>query len=765
MPPDQNLFQEALSHHLTGDVSNAETKYREYIAYCDSLAVACTNLAAILIQKANYDEASLLLRQALSHSPDYPEALSNQGYLQLLLSDYDQAIDLLQKSLHYKPSLLQSLKHLFTIYSRTNTLDQLLPYLDNALSISFDPDVLLLQAQVFSTLSSPEKAVELFHKYTSVSSSDTLPSIYSRLAYFHLTVTRNFTHSLYYYDQSISLSAVAVESDLVNKGDCLRLLLRLPECIQWINKCLLEHPQSSALINLKAAVNRQAGDNKSALKLFNIALNIDPFNAQVLINKALCLSDLGDIPQALNTLILVRKIDPNNAFCLQALGELSFKNAQPHNALTSFVESVDINPNSFDAWHSIFYFLSFTRVASQLQRSRFVESYLKALSILPNSVYKHSLSSSENRALRIGVLSAEIGDHAVSFFLESILSNSECTDATFHIFPTRDRSQDHAWHRIRDLADEFIPIFSIDDEEAHRLILDLQLDVVIDTSHHMSFNRQLLLYRRIAPVQVHYIGVHGSTFTPSVDYFIGDSIITPPEFQDEFSETLVQLPRTWVSFTPPSTLPSISDSHCTNIRFGCFNNFMKITPETIALWSSVLDAFPDTSLLLKSSLPRETDDSRISDIVQEFVSLGINHRRVEFAPYQSSWQDHMGLYNSIDIALDTLPLTSGTTAFDSLLMGVPLVSFSSPWIGGRLSHSILHGLGRPDLVAESTAEYIQTIACLISEVSSPSYSRSKLRQEFLESDLCNSSHLSRELIATLRALHSKALLLDSGALK
>ncbi|QNG29590.1 hypothetical protein [Synechococcus sp. LTW-R] len=756
MPPDQNLFHEALSHHLSGQFSFAEDKYRKYIENCDSLTVACTNLAALLIKKGQHHEASLFLDRALLYNPAYPEALSNQGYLNLLSSNYEQAVEFLTRSLYYKPHLQESLHHLYTIYTRTDCLQSLLPYLERALSSSFDPDILLLHAQVLYTIEGPERALQVFNESLEKSIHELLPSIYSRLGYFHLSFTRDYNRALYCFDYSITHSATPEEADLVNKGECLRLLLQLPECIKWINKCLHVHPRSVSLINLKAAVNRQAGDNNSALTLFNLALKLDSTNTQILINKALCLCDLGDIPQALSTLILTRKIDPQNAFCLQALGEIYFKNAQPVYALQSFLQSIYFNPRSFDAWDSILYFLSFTRVASTLERSKLVDSYHAALSTLPSCSF-NSPSSCENRPLRVGILSAEIGNHAVSFFLESLLLSSNPDKTLFFVFPTRDRSHEKAWSTIKDSVYAFVPIYNIDDNAAHRLILDFELDVVIDTSHHMSFNRQLLLYRRLAPVQAHYIGVHGSTYLPTIDYFIGDNIITPEEFQCEFSERLVNLSRTWVSFTPPPRLPLINDAQLSNIRFGCFNNFMKITPETIELWSSVLRAFPGTSLLLKSSLPRETDDSRKSDIIASLSQAGVDPSRVEFAPYQDSWMSHMNLYNSIDISLDTLPLTSGTTAFDSLLMGVPLVAFSSPWIGGRLSHSIMNGLGRLDLVAFSTNEYLAIVGNLTEHINKKAYSRSQMRRQFLDSELCNSFSLYESFVSTLKRLHSEAL--------
>jgi predicted O-linked N-acetylglucosamine transferase (SPINDLY family) len=116
----------------------------------------------------------------------------------------------------------------------------------------------------------------------------------------------------------------------------------------------------------------------------------------------------------------------------------------------------------------------------------------------------------------------------------------------------------------------------------------------------------------------------------------------------------------------------------------------------------------------------------------------------------------MDLYNDLDIALDTLPLTSGTTAYDALLMGVPLVAYSTPWIGGRLSASIVNGLGQPDWIADSPEAYVACVQALAANLSALRAGREPRRQQFLASELCDQPGLATAVVDGLRQAYRQA---------
>ncbi|WPL21249.1 O-linked N-acetylglucosamine transferase family protein [Thiorhodovibrio frisius] len=77
-------------------------------------------------------------------------------------------------------------------------------------------------------------------------------------------------------------------------------------------------------------------------------------------------------------------------------------------------------------------------------------------------------------------------------------------------------------------------------------------------------------------------------------------------------------------------------------------------------------------------------------------SHGISRERIGFFSRTPSWSEHMSPYNQIDIALDTIPFNSASTACDALWMGTPLVTLLGDQLAGRQAASILTGLGCPE---------------------------------------------------------------------
>ena len=91
---------------------------------------------------------------------------------------------------------------------------------------------------------------------------------------------------------------------------------------------------------------------------------------------------------------------------------------------------------------------------------------------------------------------------------------------------------------------------------------------------------------------------------------------------------------------------------------------------------------------------------------------GITAERIEFEPAVPGHERHMLLYNRLDIALDTIPFSSGTTACDALWIAVPLVTIEGDWAGGTIASSFLRAIGRPEWVASNEEEYVATVCAL-----------------------------------------------------
>ena len=134
-----------------------------------------------------------------------------------------------------------------------------------------------------------------------------------------------------------------------------------------------------------------------------------------------------------------------------------------------------------------------------------------------------------------------------------------------------------------------------------RAIVADQVDILIDLAGHTAGHRLGVFAMRAAPVQASFLGYPHSTGLSAIDWLIGDATVSPTEHAHLFSEGLAQLPDSVFCWAPvdgyPLPPPRPADAP---VVFGSFNNAMKLSPGTVALWAKVLLAVPDARLLVKA---------------------------------------------------------------------------------------------------------------------------------------------------------------------
>ena len=101
-------------------------------------------------------------------------------------------------------------------------------------------------------------------------------------------------------------------------------------------------------------------------------------------------------------------------------------------------------------------------------------------------------------------------------------------------------------------------------------------------------------------------------------------------------------------------------------------------------------------------------------LIKKFIDQGVHKKKLKILSKTHNQHDHMNLYNSIDIALDTFPYNGTTTTFEALWMGVPVITLSGKNHISRVSSSILKNLNLSNLIAQSTSDY-QKIAIKMHE--------------------------------------------------
>ena len=375
--------------------------------------------------------------------------------------------------------------------------------------------------------------------------------------------------------------------------------------------------------------------------------------------------------------------------------------------------SVSAHPETYINMHSNWMMILSSRPSSLYPVA--IQNYLK---VLEPQVIKHlpafQLGSNAGNKLRIGWICGDIGNHPVCRFLLSWLTASASELRHSHLIISTFPPHGDANERFQALDNvKFVDISHHRDAHAQTaLIQQMQLDIALDLNGWTGYNVASIFIRRIAPVQVNYLAYHASTGIPAMDYWLVDETVVSPQPQTEWhSEKLWRLPRPFLAWQPAShlaeatldVLPSMWTVE-DGIRFGCFNNFRKISLEVLTVWSSLLNRLPKAQLVLKAFA---SEDSATEELVKRRLKrVGFTKEQLIWLPYTAGPRAHLEQYAQIDVALDSFPNTGCTTTCEALWMGVPVITLEGDHYVSRMASSVLRGAGLEDWIARSEEEYL-----------------------------------------------------------
>jgi predicted O-linked N-acetylglucosamine transferase (SPINDLY family) len=124
-----------------------------------------------------------------------------------------------------------------------------------------------------------------------------------------------------------------------------------------------------------------------------------------------------------------------------------------------------------------------------------------------------------------------------------------------------------------------------------------------------------------------------------------------------------------------------------SLVFCSFNQPVKITPAVFARWCELLRAVPGAVLWLL-----DVDARANANLRREASQRGVDPARLVFAP-RTAIARHAARIGLADLALDTFPYGSHTTASDAIRAGVPLVTTRGETFASRVAASVLSAAG------------------------------------------------------------------------
>lgn len=410
----------------------------------------------------------------------------------------------------------------------------------------------------------------------------------------------------------------------------------------------------------------------------------------------------------------------------------------------------EILPDKVGPFHSIA-FPGLSRYRHHQMTSAFVKKHLERTGGNPLPNNRHDCPQ-KNRRLRIGYLSADFHEHATSYLLIGVLEQHD--KSQFEVFGYSHGPNDSSAMRKRVIHafDTFRDISPLNDHAAAQQIQNDRIDILIDLKGWTEAGRPEILSYRPARLQVCWLGYPGTIGDKRLaDYIIGDPVVTPIEHSEAYTESLALMPNSYqpndrsrVIGPPPSRdeagLPE------TGLVFCSFNQGYKFNPSTFDQWCRLLLAV-DGSVLWLLDLNKRAKEN----LLQEAQARGVNAKRIIFASRQPV-DAHLGRLQLADLALDTYPCNSHTTATDALWAGVPIVTCIGETFASRVAASLLQSVGMPELITNSLEEYFSKTLLLATDKNLLKTIREKLIANLPSAHLFNTTEFTHDLERLYKAI-------------
>lgn len=548
---------------------------------------------------------------------------------------------------------------------------------------------------------------------------------------------------------------------------------RLEEAVPDYLLAISLAPDSPDPLRSLALALQEAGEIDQALTVYRQAVEVGPEDPQTLYHFGRFITLYGNIEKSRPFFKELSRVEPDNALAPYSLAILHRKLGQFPEALAFLDQARDLAKGniSMSLWvlSERIFLLS---LCSELEQGAYDEATATYWTLLrsqravapadpPVPAIGESTPSEPAvrparvvERLRLGFLSSDLGEHVVSTFLNAFLEGYDRDQLHVELIATKLRHEASAEDQARQ-AERSHCVQGLSLEQARALLRERSFDVLIDTAGFTDPRGLQVLAERCAPVQCHWIGFHASTGLDTIDWFVGDDHFTPEAFAPQFSERLWRLPRPWLARGSSTAYPEASSTLGDGAPvLGSFNQLAKVCEATLDHWAAALHAVQGARLLIKDV---RTDSETACERIRSGLSeRGIAPERVSFLAALASYSDHLRAYNDLDIALDTTPWSSSSTAFDALSMGVPLVAIRGRCASARMSTSVLMGIGREEWIAEDPTSFAATVTALAADLPALRQGKADRQKRMLASRLHDPCDLATHVSAAFREMRRLA---------
>ena len=729
-----------------GRLDDAVASYRRALAIKPDYAEAHGNLGIVLQDLGRLDDAVASYRRALAIQPEYAKAHNNLANVLRDLGRLDDAVESYRRALAIKPEYAEAYNNLGNVLRDLGRLGDAVASYRRVLAI--EPEYDEAHNNLGSALRDLGRLAEAEASYRrALEIKPDFAEAHSNLGVVLQELGR--------LDDAVEShhNALAIKPDYAeahsNLGIVLQDLGRLDDAVESHCNALAIKPDCAEVHSNLGLVLQDLGRLDDAVARYRRALAIEPEYAEAHNNLGNTLRDLGRLTDAEASYRRALAIKPDYVKAHSNLGAILQQQGRFDETESSCRRALELGPDYEDAFGNLLFALNYHPDKSAEEIFAAYREYDARFGMPRRNTWCiHANDRNVARRLKIGYVSPDFKQHSMRHFLEPLLAHHDKQEVEVYAYSEAVR-EDAVTARYRGYADHWIFTHGLTDDVLAERIRAEGIDILVDLAGHTAFNRLSVFARKPAPVLVSWLGYGYTTGLTAVDYLLTDDTSAPAGSESLFSEKLWRLETPGYAYRPAegmgpvSSLPAMTQGFVT---FGTLSRAVRINHRVVRVWAEILKRVVNALLVVDSK--DFQDPVMQANLVKQFAIYGVGQDRLEIGCHSPPWD----VLRRVDIGLDCFPHNSGTTLFETLYMGVPYVTLAGRPSVGRLGSSILKGVGHPEWIAQSEAEYVDKAAALASDLPGLAALRTGLRSEMEASSLMDEPGFARKVEAAYRMM-------------
>lgn len=531
------------------------------------------------------------------------------------------------------------------------------------------------------------------------------------------------------------------------------------EASRALRAAMETNPDDADILRNLACVQLHRQEYIPALRTFDRLIGIGRANAVDYTHTGDALTDVGEYAQAVDAYRRSLDLAPDDPQTHHNLGRVLYRLGQTDLAAGHLKQCAGLC-DRIDPWLSLAIILPGCSHVDQrdiLEVRRQFADRLARVEPSPKALHTKRSKGFAKSKLRVAYLSAFF--HCANYMkpVWGLINAHNRNAFEIHLFS--DSPRDSAWpgyHRHPD--DHLHEVDALDNTALGVLIEALEIDILVDLNAYSAPQRLGLFLGHPAPVTMAWFNMYATSGLPGIDYLVGDPWVVRPEEARYFSETIVTLPLSYLTFSVNHDVPEAVTPPCTRtgeLTFGSLVTQYKITPAVLDAWAEILRRTQNTRLFLANRTLKSKWNRHY--LLEEFRRRGADIERITLDGPREH-HAYLQYYDQIDIALDAFPYNGGTTTMEALWQGVPVLGHDGDRWASRISFSLLAQSPVKDFIAVGSRKMVELAVAMAEDPSTPDRLgklRQHLRERLAGSPVCDTQTLCRHMEALYGKIYAE----------